>query len=124
MANWPGTPNAAPAQSINSVGAGYEASGLVPVTGTFAATGQSKAFTPVAGRGFNASLWGTFVATVQVERSFDSGATWLPLTANGTQLEKFTAAASEQLQEDESGVQYRFNCTAYTSGTVNYRLSQ
>ena len=26
--------------------------------------------------------------------------------------------------EPERGVLYRFNCTAYTSGTINYRMSQ
>jgi len=102
----------------------YAASGKTPVTGTFAATGQSSSFTPLGGRGFNISLWGTFVATVQLERSFDSGTTWLPLTAAGTQLYKWTAPASESAQEDEVPVLYRLNATAYTSGTVNYRISQ
>ena len=104
-------------------GAGYPASTLTPVTGTFAATGQSASVAPVTGRAFNVSLWGTFSATIRLERSFD-GSNWLPLTANGTVLESFTGACSDQWQEDEVGVQYRLNCTAYTSGTVNYRISQ
>lgn len=99
------------------------------LTGTFAATGQSASFLPdgVADglvRSFNISLWGTFVGTVQLERSFDNGTTWLPLTTNGTQVNKYTAPCSEYVEESEVGVLYRLNCTAYTSGTVNYRLSQ
>ena len=124
MANQAGTPSVNANQPVNLTGQGYQASALAPVTGTFVATGQSPSFAPLGGRGFNASLWGTFSASVQLERSFDKGTTWLPLTANGTAIEKFTAPCSESLQEDEDGVLYRFNCTAYTSGTVNYRLSQ
>lgn len=98
-------------------------------TGTFTATGQSASFLAdgigdLVDHAFNLSLWGTFVASVQLERSFDGGTTWLPLTANGTQIYKFTAPCSEGGDETEAGVLYRLNCTAYTSGTVNYRLSQ
>lgn len=99
------------------------------LTNAFTATGQSAAFLPDGigdslTRSFNISVWGTFVGTVQLERSFDNGTTWLPLTAGGTQIEKFTAPASESVDEFEVGVLYRLNCTAYTSGTINYRLSQ
>lgn len=99
------------------------------VSGTFGATGQSAVFLPQQPTplpkvvGFNVSLWGTFNATVQLERTFD-GVNWLPITAAGTQLYKWTAPASENAQEDEIGVQYRLNCTVWTSGTVNYRISQ
>lgn len=100
------------------------ASGLAPVTGSFSATGPSVAFSPIASRAFNVSLWGTFSATIQLERSFDGGTTWLPITAAGTQLYLWTAPASEVAEEYEYGVQYRVRCTFYTSGTVNYRISQ
>jgi hypothetical protein len=90
-------------------------------TGTFTGTGQSA--TPVADGDFNLSLSGTFVATVQVERSFDAGTTWLPVTyVDGSAL-NWTAPVSTTLNEPESGVLYRLNCTAYTSGTVTYRIS-
>lgn len=99
------------------------------LTGTFTATGQSAAMLVDGvddhiGTTFNISLWGTFVATVQLERSFDGGTTWLPLTNGATQLYNWTAPASESKTESEVGVLYRLNCTAYTSGTVNYRLSE
>jgi hypothetical protein len=110
--------------SVTQTGAGYSASGKTAVAATFGAVAQSVALSPAAGRGFNISLWGSFSATVQLERSFDGGTTWLPITANGTQLEKFTGPVSEQWQDDEVGVQYRLNCTSWSSGTVNYRISQ
>ena len=99
-------------------------SGVAPVTGAFAATGQSSPFKPIYGRSFNISVWGTFSGTVQLERTFDNGTNWLPVTAGGVGAYVWTAPASESTVEDEVGVAYRFNCTAYTSGTVNYRMSQ
>src|SRR5205085_2751249 len=51
------------------------ASGKTAVTGTFTATGQSAAFTPIAGRAMNVTI-SSGVAVCQVERSFDSGSTW------------------------------------------------
>ena len=97
------------------------------VTGTFTGTGQSagmlvKGIDDRRANPFNLSLWGTFVGTVRLERSFD-GSTWLPITALGSAI-NFTGPVSETFEEAEGGVQYRLNCTAYTSGTVNYRLSQ
>jgi hypothetical protein len=97
------------------------------VTGSFAATGQSAAITVKGvddqrGHPINISLWGTFVGTVQVERAFDGGSNWLPLTALGSAI-AFTGPVSEVFEEGEAGVQYRLNCTAYTSGTINYRMS-
>jgi hypothetical protein len=98
------------------------------VTGSFGATGQSASFQPriLSKRiaQFNVSVWGTFVGTVQLERTFDSGTNWLPITSGGSASFKYTAPASEQQTEPEQTAQYRLNCTAYTSGTINYRLSQ
>ena len=95
----------------------------------FTATGQSTPFLAdgigdLQDKPFNISLWGTFVATIQLERSFDGGTTWLPLTAMGNQIYQFSAPCSETCVETEAGVLYRWNCTAYTSGTVNHRISQ
>ena len=96
------------------------------VTGSFTGTGQSSTFGPMAKRGFNFVLGGggAFSATIQLERYLDSATGWQPITANGTQLFKFTAACSEQSQDDEPSALYRWNCTAYTSGTIPYRISQ
>lgn len=95
-------------------------------TGSFTATGQSPVFSPARGQGngrFNGSVWGTFVGTVRFERSFDNGVTWLPATQAGSPV-TFTAPFTEVLIEPEADVLYRLNCTAYTSGTINYRISQ
>lgn len=91
--------------------------------GTFAATGTSTA--KALWGDFNVAIWGTFAATVAVERSFDGGTTFVPVArdTSGTAA-SFTAATSLSISEPEKGVLYRLNCTAYTSGTVNYRLSQ
>lgn len=94
------------------------------VTGQFTAVGESAAFTPPANSiQMNMSLWGTFVATLVLERSFDKGVTWLPITALGTPIE-FTGPCTETFEEYEKGVQWRWRCKARTSGTINYRISQ
>lgn len=95
------------------------ASGKIAVTGTFTATGTSAAFSPIAGRPFNVTI-SSGVAVCEVDRSFDSGSTWFAVITDSIRTaipESFT------LTETETGVQYRANCTAYTSGTVTYRLS-
>ena len=99
-----------------------------PLTGSLTSATQSGTYSP-EGLGpvpaeLNVSIWGTFSASVRLERSFDGGTTWLPLTAAGYSMYAWTAPASETLEEVEANVLYRFDCTAYTSGTINYRLSQ
>lgn len=106
---------------------------MANVTGSFTATGQSATFAPrVAPRdtnsgAFNIALSGTGVASIQLEKSFDNGTTWCAVYAGGTQLYQWSYNSSnltESAEETESGVLYCLNCTAYTSGTVNYRISQ
>lgn len=99
-------------------------SGVDAVTGAFTATGQSGNFPPKAGRPFNVSVRGTFVGTVQLERSFD-GTNWFVASRDsaGTAA-AYTAPFSVVVEEPEAGVIYRLNCTAYTSGTITYRMSQ
>jgi hypothetical protein len=108
------------------------ASGVAPVAGTFTAAGSSPSFVPAAGRPFNIALWsstGTAASTslggtVYLARSIDGGTTFLPLTANGTQLELFTAVASENWSESQFAVPYELVCTSSVTGTIYYRLSQ
>lgn len=92
------------------------------VTGALTATGRSAPFQRTWNQGFNFSLWGTFTASIQLERSFDRGDTWLPVTAFGT-LVQFSGPVSESW-EDVEDVLYSLNCTSLSSGTVNYRFSQ
>lgn len=98
---------------------------LSVISGSFSATGASANFSPDRDRAFNVSLWGTFAATVALERSFDAGANWLPVTyadSPPTAL-SYTAPVSFVWVDPEAGVIYRLRCT-WTSGTVNYRISQ
>ena len=66
-------------------------------------------------------------ATVQLERCFDGGVTWIPDTIQGgTTAMSFLdfSAVSQRILEPEQGVFYRLNCVEYTSGTINYRISE
>lgn len=90
--------------------------------GSLSAVGAGSA-KPMFGP-FNFFVYGTFVGTVQLERSFDGGTTWVPYTLDAANdYAKFTAPASLVVNEPEHGMLYRVNCTAYTSGTANWRLS-
>lgn len=73
---------------------------------------------------FNISVSGTFVATLIPERSFDGGTTYLPLAfSDGTTI-SYSAPASATWSEPETGVLYRVRCSAFTSGTIAWRISQ
>jgi hypothetical protein len=100
-------------------------SAMRKTVGTFAATGQSGWMDARMSFPMNVALFGTFVATVALECSFDGGTTAIPVSrdALGTPA-TFTAPVRLVVQEGEGGVPYRWNCTAYTSGTVSWRLSE
>lgn len=83
------------------------------ILGVFIGTGVSTSSKYSRGY-YNVSVWGNFVGTIQLQRSFD-GVTWL--------VAKELSAASEGYgYEAEDKVLYRFECTAYTSGSINYRM--
>jgi len=88
----------------------------LPVTGTFGATGASASFQTA--EGFNISLSGTWVATVSLQRSFDNGVSFNNIT-DGT----FTANTEKRVDDPAGSVRYRWNCSAFTSGSVVYRIS-
>ena len=94
------------------------------VTGSFAGTGQSAAGIPKMWQDakttsrFNLDISGTFVGTIDLQRSFDDGTTWVAVTG-----EQHTAPVSKVIEEPEDAVQYRLDCSAYTSGTAVYRMS-
>jgi hypothetical protein len=72
---------------------------------------------------FNIAIWGTFSATTAVNKSYDGGSTWIPVTYPQTSvIVSLTAPISVILFEPERGVLYQLSCT-YTSGTQNYRMS-
>jgi hypothetical protein len=69
----------------------------------------------------------TFNATIQLERSFDGGATWIVanLGSAGALAQWTTGPISLTFGEPERQTLYRFNCIAYAAqGTINYRISQ
>lgn len=73
---------------------------------------------------FNAVLTGTFVGTARLERTFDGGTTYAPVfNVNTGSVIASTVPMSIVLYEPEAGVSWRWNCTAYTSGTITARLS-
>lgn len=87
-----------------------------PITGAFGATAASAALKVNRGY-FNVSLSGTWAGTVKLQRSFDAGSTWLVVSSH-------TADVESVVHQPETDVQYRFECTAYTSGSCVYRISQ
>lgn len=106
--------------------------GVIRIQGTFGSTGQSAS--AVVYGGFNAAIWGTplvgglsgsFSGTIIIERSLDGGTTWIGASTDGTgTVASYTTAVSVYGVETEDGVMYRFDCTVWGSGTINYRLSQ
>ena len=92
------------------------------LAGSFTGTGQSGAIALYGP--FSVAIWGSFVATLLVQKSFDGGATWIPYGAdNSGVIPALSAPVAFRAIESELGVNYRLACTGFTSGTVNYRLS-
>lgn len=66
-----------------------------------------------------------YAGSVQLERSFDGGATWIVCNIGVGTLAIFNGGApiSITFGEPEKGVAYRLNQTVLTTGPVNFRLS-
>ena len=96
-----------------------------PQAFTFKLTGNAITTTGADNAALFTGAGITWSGTVQLERSFDGGNTFIVCNIGAGTLAQFTAGTpvSTILSEPESGVLYRFNCTAYTSGVINYRLS-
>lgn len=101
--------------------------GGAPSLYTFARTGNAVA---ASGADAAASFTGqgvTFTGSIQIERSFDGGATYLLCNiGGGGQLAVYTAGTPISLTfgEPEKQVLYRLNCTVLSAGNINYRISQ
>jgi hypothetical protein len=83
--------------------------------------------------GFNAALYAGagFVGTIVFEKTYDGGQTWMTVARDvaGTPASydlNWAAGTSMNLTlaEMEPSVYWRIRCSAYTSGEVDYRLSQ
>lgn len=84
----------------------------VTISKSFTATGTGAALAVLSGESFSYSVSGTFVGTVVLESSSDGGQNWVAvLSATGSASGTLPNLTSKQ-------VIYRFECTAYTSGTV------
>ena len=93
----------------------------------FAVTGNAVTATGADAAAIFTGAGTVFSGSIQIERSFDGAATWLVCNvgASGT-LAQYTAGTPVSLTfgEPEKDVLYRLNCYAYTSGTINYRISE
>lgn len=103
---------------------GQEAGTLLVTEGLTAAAGDASItewfeFLGTA----NIAIWGAGTGTVIIERSFDGGATAIPLTNLGAAV-SFTGPASEIIFNREPGVLHRFRRTVATAGTMSVRASQ
>lgn len=100
--------------------------GIVFISGSAVATGRTPAaapFTPIKGY-YNFTIWGVFVGTIELDRSFDGGTTWVPVSLDALgDKASYTQPISVTGFECENGVVYSVNVTAYTSGTINFRVS-
>lgn len=102
------------------------------VTGTLSGTGRSNAFEIPGQRGpassevlLNIVVSGTFSATVEIQRSLDNSVSWHTLSkdADGAPA-SYTAPFAVRIGECETPALYAVNCSAFTSGTINFRISQ
>lgn len=95
------------------------------VSGTFTATGQSAA---VAVLGKASILIEGGVGTVHIEKSYNDGLSYFVVSKNsdGNAASYTTAsnvAFNGHIDEPLAKIKYRLNCTAYTSGSINYRIA-
>jgi hypothetical protein len=76
------------------------------------------------GRPVVLALSGTWLGTVTIKRSTDSGTTKLPLTIGGSIWGQFTANACETVWEETEAGAALYLDVALSSGTLTYRLAQ
>lgn len=96
--------------------AGHIPTYAASVTSTFTATGNSTALFVPAGEKVRVQLLNVFVATVKLQVSFDAGGSYQDVNSQTT---TFADVIDAQLRN----ALYRFLCTAYTSGTVSYDIT-
>lgn len=99
-----------------------QASGTL-VSGTFTGTGSSDHLVINGGAQFQLSGFGT--ATVKPEASLDNGTTWGDITLpDGTTAATYTASRGCVPLFFQTPTAVRLTCSAYTSGTIAYRLQR
>lgn len=89
---------------------------------SFGATGQSSSI--ACGGTWRLITHGTWTGKIQVEKSTDGGVTWTMLRAfSSTNDFNVNTSGTEDMSNNALPFLVRLNCTAYTSGTVNYDLT-
>jgi hypothetical protein len=83
----------------------------------FGAVANSSAITLKASEILVVSLTGTWVGTMILQRSYDSGSTWLDYA-------QYTANGSSEMVNVEDNMQWRWRMNAYTSGTCTAMLCE
>lgn len=94
------------------------------ITGT-ATTNSTASISTTGQSSFAVLISGTWVGTVQFERSLDNGTTWTPVSAfsAGTAFNQSTATANGAFHGNaSSATNIRVRCTAYTSGTIVVKI--
>ena len=89
--------------------------GTPAISGIFSSAVPSSKYSLIGD--YTLSISGTFVATIDFERSFDDGATWHI-------VESYTAPTESNIEARGHGIDYRLNCSAYTSGSALYRIQR
>ncbi len=92
-------------------------------TNAFTAIAAGTPIEMVGHYNFNLSF-GAAVGTVKLARSYDGGASWKIASKPDLTPASFTTDQDGVGYEPEAGVLYRWDCTAWTSGTINARLSR
>lgn len=77
---------------------------------------------PLRSGTYSLTIWGNFIATLVVEYSFDAQVTWVPATTLDGVAASFTSPLSVVGEQPEANTFVRLRCTAFTSGTANWRI--
>lgn len=96
------------------------------VTDTLSSISEgNETFPPIAGRWFNLTLRGSFVATAVIKRKFPGSEVWDTVSRDAAGTDAvYTAKASLSLFEPKAGTLYRVDCTARTSGSIEVEWNQ
>ena len=92
------------------------------IQGTLTVTGVTPSFQPIANKGFNTFITGTWTGSVTLERSIDGGVTWNTVPKPDLTAATFTANINFEVFEVTANVLYRWNATV-SSGSIGYLFS-
>lgn len=112
---------------ISNIPTAATANKFKPDPYTFARNGNAVTVTGADAAATYSGSGVNFTGSVQLERSFDGGATWLVCNVGGGgTLAVYSAGTPVNLSfgEPEKNVLYRLNCTALAAGTIAYRISE